>query len=149
MFRTSAPAYATISRTSSMACAMTGEAPNASRTLAVSFITTKLVMLWMSGVRSRMRASDCAVSSARSSSDIGRPPEMVHRPVASAEWLGVFYRSLQEGACFTCRLERRHPPSQAGGDGSRESAAGAVSVGRVDSPAREELEGSTVEQEVV
>src|SRR5450759_782762 len=124
---------------------MTGEAPSASRTLAVSFITTKLVMLWMSGVRSRMLASDCAVSSARSRSDIGHPPEVVHRPVASAERLRVFYRSLQEGACFPRRFQRRHPSSQAGSDGRRESAARAVRMRRLDSPARQDLEGPAVE----
>ena len=40
MFRTSAPASATISSTSSRACAITGSAPSASVAFAVSFITT-------------------------------------------------------------------------------------------------------------
>ena len=40
MFSTSAPAIATISSTSSRACAITGSAPSASVAFAVSFITT-------------------------------------------------------------------------------------------------------------
>ena len=40
MFSTSAPARATISSTSSRACAITGSAPSASVAFAVSFITT-------------------------------------------------------------------------------------------------------------
>ena len=55
MLSTSAEAIPAISAISSWACAMTGEAPAASRALAVVFITTKLVMLWMSGAFSRIR----------------------------------------------------------------------------------------------
>ena len=40
MFSTSAPASATISSTSSRACAITGNAPSASVAFAVSFMTT-------------------------------------------------------------------------------------------------------------
>jgi len=123
MLRTRAPAWATISRTSSMAWAMTGDAPSASSTLAVSFMTTKFVMLWMSGVRALIRPSDCAVRWARSSSDMGRPPEVVHRPVAGAERLGVLNGSLQEGPRFPGRLERLFSARQARHYGRRERAA--------------------------
>ena len=40
MLSTSAPARPTISRTSSLACAITGSAPSARIAFAVSFITT-------------------------------------------------------------------------------------------------------------
>ena len=53
MLSTSDCAIATMSSTSSCACAITGEAPAASSTLALKFITTKLVMLCTSGLRSR------------------------------------------------------------------------------------------------
>src|SRR5574343_293984 len=53
MLSTSACAMPTMSCTSSWACAITGEAPAASSTLALRFITTRLVMLWTSGARLR------------------------------------------------------------------------------------------------
>jgi hypothetical protein len=51
---TRALARLTISSTSSRAWAMTGKAPMASVTLAVSFITTMLVMWCTRGLRARM-----------------------------------------------------------------------------------------------
>jgi hypothetical protein len=45
MLSTSARARETISSTSSVLCAITGEAPAASSALAVTFMTTRLVML--------------------------------------------------------------------------------------------------------
>jgi hypothetical protein len=66
MFSTSALAKATISSTSFSACAITGEAPAASRMFAVKFITTKFVMLctsgWPARTASRFRAA-CAAQS--------------------------------------------------------------------------------------
>ena len=61
MLRTSAPATAAISATSSGACAMTGRAPIASVALAVSFMTTKLVIWCTSGRCARRRRSDSPV----------------------------------------------------------------------------------------
>jgi len=56
MLTTRAWAIAAMSSTSSWACAITGAAPAASSTLALKLITTRLVMLWTSGVRSRTAA---------------------------------------------------------------------------------------------
>src|SRR5512135_3662197 len=56
MFTTSACAMPTISRTSSCACAITGDAPAASSTLALKFMATRFVMLCTSGDRSRTAA---------------------------------------------------------------------------------------------
>ncbi len=64
MFSTRAPANATISSTSFSAWAITGEAPMASRALAVKFMTTKLVMLWIRGFFSRSAARFAAACSA-------------------------------------------------------------------------------------
>ena len=55
MLMTSDRAMAVISSTSSSAWAMTGDAPMASNALAVVFMTTKFVMLWMTGASARMR----------------------------------------------------------------------------------------------
>ena len=60
MLTTSAEAIATISATSSGACAMMGDAPTASRPFAVVFMTTALVMLWTRGRARRMAARTAA-----------------------------------------------------------------------------------------
>src|SRR5690554_6353978 len=65
ILRTKAEAMAAMSFTSSRAWAIIGEAPTASRALAVLFITTKLVMLCTSGLFWRTAARsdemDCAL----------------------------------------------------------------------------------------
>jgi len=80
---------------------------------------------------------------------MGRPPEVVHRPVAGAERLGVLNGSLQEGPRFPGRLERLFSARQARHYGRRERAAGAVSVGRVDPLTRQDFEGAPVEDQVI
>ena len=62
-------AMGTNSSTSSTAWTMAGEAPMASSALAVTFITTKLVMLWTSGWRARSRLK----AEARSMESTGFP----------------------------------------------------------------------------
>ncbi len=74
MFRTTAPAIEANSSTSPGACAMTGSAPSARIALAVSFITTKFVMLCMSGLVSRMRVRSAAADVA---SVICGPPRVL------------------------------------------------------------------------
>ena len=56
MLSTSAEAAPAISSTSCTAWAITGSAPSASVALAVSFMTTKFVIWWTSGLRSRIAA---------------------------------------------------------------------------------------------
>ena len=60
MLSTKAPARETISSTSSWAWAITGEAPAAKSTLALKFITTRLVMLCTRGLLRRIRAKSLA-----------------------------------------------------------------------------------------
>jgi len=50
MFKTKASAREAISAISSRACAIRGEPPKAKTTLAVEFITTRFVILWIKGL---------------------------------------------------------------------------------------------------
>jgi len=66
MLSTRAWAMAAMSVTSSWACAITGEAPMASSTLALKFITTRLVMLCTSGRWARTASTSAQRSEGKS-----------------------------------------------------------------------------------